>query len=125
LFWALDKGNNDMLNYLWNFDKFKDVNWGVKNLEFMMLLANDLQDQEVFKILLSPKSFSTILKNLTFSQAMDFIEDHIIHNGFIEDDLKLQLLNSDQLIAYAFVGAFLHISSSTDTDCEEAPEGEI
>ena len=67
LFWALDKGNNEILRFLWNFDKFKEVNWGVKNLEFMMLLANDLQDQEVFNILLTPKTFSIILKNLTFS----------------------------------------------------------
>ena len=48
---------------------------------------------------------------------MDFIEDHIIHNGFIDDDLKLTLLNSDPLIAYSFVGAFLHISNSSDTEC--------
>lgn len=42
LFWALDKGNNEMLEYLWNFDKFSPINWGIKNLEFMMALANDI-----------------------------------------------------------------------------------
>ena len=42
LFWALDKGNLEMLNYLWTFSKFREINWGVKNLEFMLLLANDL-----------------------------------------------------------------------------------
>lgn len=50
---------------------------------------------------------------------MDFIEDHIIHNGFIDDDLKMNLLNSDPLVTYAFIGAFLHISGSSDTECDE------
>lgn len=80
-------------------------------MEFMILLANDIQEQKVFETLLAPKTFSTIMKNMTFSQAMDFIEDHIIHNGFINEDLKLNLLNSDPLIAYSFVGATLHISN--------------
>lgn len=100
LFWAIDNANNDILNFLWNYDRYKDTNWGVKNLEFMMLLANDLQDKSVFDILFTPKSFSLILKNLTFSKAMDFIEDHIIHNGFIDEDLKHSLLSSDPLILY-------------------------
>lgn len=50
---------------------------------------------------------------------MDFIEDHIISNGFISDDLKLSLLNSDYMIAYSFVGAFLHISALHETECDE------
>lgn len=50
---------------------------------------------------------------------MDFIEDHIIHNGFIDDELKMNLLNSDPLIAYSFVGAFIHISNHSETECEE------
>ena len=35
------------------------------------------------------------------------------------EDLKLTLLNSDPLIAYSFVGATLHISNSSDTECDE------
>lgn len=50
---------------------------------------------------------------------MDFIEDHIIHNGFIDEELKLNLLDSDPLVAYSFVGAFFHISNSSYTDCDE------
>lgn len=67
LFWALDKGNNEILSFLWNYDKYKVTDWGVKNLEFMLLLANDLQDQSIFQILLTPKTFSLIMKNMTFS----------------------------------------------------------
>jgi hypothetical protein len=44
LFWAMDKGNYEMLDYLWNFNKFGKTNWGIKNLEFMLVLANDLQE---------------------------------------------------------------------------------
>jgi hypothetical protein len=50
---------------------------------------------------------------------MDFIEDNIISNGFIPDNLKLNLLNSDEMLPYAFVGAFLHISSNYETEDEE------
>ena len=42
LFWAIDKGNNQMLNYLWNHETNSMTNWGAKNLEFMLMLANDL-----------------------------------------------------------------------------------
>ena len=42
MFWALDRGNYKMLDYLWNFNKFNKTNWGVKNLEFMLVLANDI-----------------------------------------------------------------------------------
>lgn len=59
------------------------------------------------------------MKELTFSQAMDFIEDHIVHNGFISDELKLNLLNSDYMVAYSFVGAFLHIHNMIDTEVDE------
>lgn len=55
----------------------------------MLLLANDLNEDEVFEILLKPKPFSECLKNLTFVEAMDFIEDHVINNRFVKEDLKL------------------------------------
>jgi len=42
LFWALDKGYYDILRYLWNFNFYGTTNWGIKNLEFMLILANDL-----------------------------------------------------------------------------------
>lgn len=43
-----------MFKYLWTFDKFKEVNWGMKNLEFMLLLGNDLYENELMEILLTP-----------------------------------------------------------------------
>ena len=41
-----------MLDYLWNFDLYRDVNWGIKNLEFMLMLVNDLNDDKALEILL-------------------------------------------------------------------------
>ncbi len=108
-----------MFDYLWNFSKFKDVNWGMKNLEFMLLLGNDLYENELMETLLSPKPFSNVMYSISFHQAMDFIEDHIINNGFINDELKMSLLNCDQMIAYSFVGAFLHYTGITETQCDE------
>lgn len=55
LFWALDWGNYEMLEYLWKFRKFREVNWGVKNLEFMLILANDICDSKIMDILTSPE----------------------------------------------------------------------
>lgn len=75
-----------MLSYLWNFDHFGTTDWGLKNLEFMLILANDLRDPLIFDILLSPKPFARALKNLDFVQAMDFIEDHVVKSGFISEE---------------------------------------
>ena len=108
-----------MLDYLWNFSKFKDVNWGLKNLEFMLLLGNDLYEFEILDILLNPKTFARVIQSVSFTQAMDFIEDNIINNGFILDDLKMNLLNSPEMVAYAFVGAFLMYSDVLDTEGDE------
>lgn len=99
-----------MLDYLWNFNKFNKTNWGVKNLEFMLVLANDIQEPLVFDILLSPKPFSTALRGLTFVMAMDFIEDHIVRNGFISEQQKLHLIYSPEMAPYSFVGALIHYS---------------
>lgn len=114
LFWAIDKSNYEILRFLWTFDKFRDINWGIKNLEFMLLLANDIQDYQILDILLEPKPFAIIMKSLVFTQAMDFIEDHIINNSVIPEELKLKLLNSQEMISYSFVGAFLHYSDIID-----------
>eukprot|EP00347_Sterkiella_histriomuscorum_P003442 403364280 len=108
LFWAIDRQDYKMLNYLWNFNLFGQTNWGIKNLEFMLILANDLQDSTVFEILLSPKPFSIALNNLTFVMAMDFIDDHIVRNGFIAEELKLRLIYSNEMAPYSFVGALIH-----------------
>jgi len=89
------------------------VHWGLKNFEFLMILADDLQSEEVFKILLSPKPVSLIMKDLPFSQAMDSIEDLVINNSLIPDELKIELLNSDEMLCFGFVGAILY--------CEEEP----
>ena len=45
---------------------------------------------------------------------MDFIEDHIINNGFVGDDLKMNLLNSEEMLPYTFVGAFLHYTEQEE-----------
>lgn len=108
MFWALDRGNYEMLKYLWTFNKYNNTNWGIKNLEFMLLLANDLNEEIVFEILLDPKPFSECLKSLCFVDAMDFIEDHIINNLSIKEELKLRLLYSDEMTAYSFIGAIFH-----------------
>lgn len=105
-----------MLSYLWSFSKFRETNWGVKNLEFMLLLANDLQELEMIDILLEPKPFSNVLSPLPFPMAMDFIEDHIINNNVISEEQKLKLLNSEELMVYSFVGAFIHYSSMLEND---------
>jgi hypothetical protein len=73
LFWALDRENFEMLRYLWTFDLFEETHWGINNLEFMLVLSNDLatsdalnneSKQELFSILLDPRSFSLALKSL-------------------------------------------------------------
>lgn len=56
------------------------------------------------------------MKSIDFTAAMDFIEDHIISNTFLSDQQKLSLLESQEMSAYAFVGAFLHYS---ETQAEE------
>mmetsp|Transcript_2115 Transcript_2115/g.1998 ORF Transcript_2115/g.1998 Transcript_2115/m.1998 type:complete len:84 (+) Transcript_2115:809-1060(+) len=82
----------------------------------MLILANDLCEEKVMEILCTPKPFAKVMRSLPFSQAMDFIEDHIINNGFIGDELKMGLLNSDEMVPYSFVGAFLHYSDGEDDD---------
>ncbi|CDW88582.1 UNKNOWN [Stylonychia lemnae] len=110
LFWALDKNYYEILSYLWNFDKFGQTNWGIKNLEFMLILANDMKDSRVFDILLSAKPFSLALQNLTFGMAMDFIEDHIVRSGFVSEQQKLKLIYSEEMAPYSFIGALIHYS---------------
>jgi hypothetical protein len=112
LFWALDKANYEMLDLLWTFNKYRQTNWGIKNLEFMLLLANDLQEPQVFEILFKPEPFANCLKSFTFVHAMDFIEDYIINNGFIPDELKLKLLYADLMAPYSFIGALFHFAFS-------------
>jgi hypothetical protein len=124
LFWALDSGNMEMLRYLWMFDDYMPTRWGAKNLEFMLMLANDLatsdmEDQypidELFSILLEPKPFSTALRTLpTISQAMEFIEDHVIKNTAIDHNLKLQLLYASEMASYSFLGALYHLSTNSN-----------
>ena len=113
LFWALDKANNELLNYLWTFDMptHKKTNWGAKNLEFLILLANDIFEAELFDILFNPNVLSTILNSMNFGLAMDLLEDLVINNSFVPDDIKYLLLESDELLPYAFVGAILHYNS--------------
>ena len=104
LFWAVDRGNMDMLRYLWNFEQYHPTSWGAKNLEFMLTLANDLATsdledgyptEELFGILLEPKPFSSAMRSLpTMSSAMEFIEDHVVKNTAIEHQLKLKMLYS-------------------------------
>lgn len=41
---------------------------------------------------------------------MDFIEDHIVRNGFISEQQKLNLIYSPEMAPYSFVGALIHYS---------------
>ena len=113
-----------MLSYLWTFNKFGKSNWGIKNLEFMLVLANDLQEPLVFDILLSPNPFATALSSLSFVEAMDFIDDHIVRNGFISMQQKLKLIYSQEMAPYSFIGALLHFSlfSSEDSIAESSAD---
>ena len=77
----------------------------------MLLLANDLNEDEVFEILLEPKPFSECLKSLSFVDAMDFIEDHVINNRFVKEDLKLKLLGASEMAPYSYIGALFHFAS--------------
>jgi len=74
----------------------------------MLVLANDLQVKTIFDVLLSPIPFSIAVKNLPFVLAMDFIEDHIVRNGFITEEQKLKLIYSPEMAPYSFVGALIH-----------------
>jgi hypothetical protein len=62
----------------------------------------------VLSLLLEPKPFSIVMSGLPFNSVMDFIEDHIINNSVVDEDIKLRLLNSDDILAYSFIGAFIH-----------------
>lgn len=73
LFWALDFGNMELLHYLWTFDNFRPPSWGVKNLEFMLILTHDLATsdmdevypiEDLFTILLEPRPFSAALRTM-------------------------------------------------------------
>lgn len=51
---------------------------------------------------------------------MDFIDDNVIKNGFIEEDMKFMLLSSEELLAYSFVGAVLSSTNiMNETECDE------
>lgn len=47
---------------------------------------------------------------------MDLIEDYIINNAYIREEVKLGLIEADEMISYAFVGAFFHFSSPSDNE---------
>lgn len=91
LFWALDSGNLAMLRYLWTFGQ---TSWGVRNLEYMLGLAEDLssgpQDYpltELYSVLLDPETFARILRqgfSSDISEAMDFIEEHVVSNSALD-----------------------------------------
>ena len=100
LFWALDFGNMPLLRYLWT---YPNTNWGIKNLEYLLSLASDISTgpdeypvQELFSILLEPSPFARAIKHdfTDMSEAMDFIQDHVISNTAIDDTLKLKLIHS-------------------------------
>lgn len=50
---------------------------------------------------------------------MDFIEDYIISNSFIPYEMKIELLKSDYMLPYSFMGALLHLCSAEDSIEEE------
>lgn len=120
LFWALDRGQMDLLHYLWTFDQHHPVTWGAKNLEFLLTLANDLASsdlegvypvEELFSTLLEPRPFATIMHSLPqMCDAMDFIEDHVVRNTVINHQLKLRLLYSHEMAPYAFLGSLSHLT---------------
>ena len=47
---------------------------------------------------------------------MDLIEDYIINNAYLREEVKLGLLESDGMVAYAFVGAFFHFNAIPEED---------
>lgn len=61
----------DLLRYLWTFDLYHPPNWGAKNLEFVLILAQDLASSdltegsypidELFEILLEPIPFASAM----------------------------------------------------------------
>jgi hypothetical protein len=105
----------DLLRYLWTFESSTPPRWGLKNLEFMLVLANDLTTSdleesypsaELFSILLEPRPFSQAMRGLSgLKEAMDFIDDYVIKNYAIEADLKVALLQAIEMSPYSFVGA--------------------
>jgi hypothetical protein len=60
----LENDTTDIFEYLWTIDR--EINWGIKNLEFLIVTASAIKKQENFEVLLKPKPFSTILKSLEF-----------------------------------------------------------
>ncbi len=77
-----------------------------------MILANDLHEKQTYEIILQPGPFSECLSCLDFVEAMDFIEDYIVNNGFIPDELKLKLLYAEELAPYSFIGALFHFANA-------------
>jgi hypothetical protein len=53
---------------------------------------------------------------------MDLIEDYIINNVYLREDIKLNLLESDEMIAYSFVGAFFHFNAPPESYSEDIEE---
>ena len=72
--------------------------------------------------MLSPKPFSEALKSLNFVNAMDFIEDHIVRNGFVTEDQKLKLIYSREMAPYSFVGALIHYSMLNFTEEDQGED---
>lgn len=81
------------------------------------MLSNDIATQDeipsypindLFTILLKPEPLALILKSLTLIEAMDFLDDHIIHNTNISEEHKSNLLNHPDMSLYAFLGSLTY-----------------
>lgn len=55
------------------------------------------------------------MRNLNeMGEAMDFIEYHVINNPAIDQELKLKLIHSQEMVPYAFLGALSHLQTVQD-----------
>ena len=123
LFWAVDHSNLPLFRYLWTFDRVPPLNWGLKNLEFLLLLALDHpQARQIYEVLLEPRPFALMMRAVSFTEAMDFIEDFIINNCSIPEELKLNLLYSPEMALYSFMGALLNVLALTPTEDDQTSQ---
>ena len=55
--------------------------------------------------------------------SMDFIEDHIVRNGFITEEQKLRLIYCEEMAPYSFIGALIHYSIISSQEEEDTTKG--
>ena len=102
LFWLIENNDIEIFKYLWSEIPF--INWGVNNLEWLISVACYNRNLPFITEILLSTTFSSIIRSLPFEEAMDFLEEYVIHNEEVEDSVLEELLGTRDLLIYNLIG---------------------